>query len=233
MKAGILKRGIQPEDITVIPNAADMDIFDVPASAGLPIRKRLQMTSDQPLIVYTGTFGFANNVGYLVEIATAMRTIAPEVRFLLIGTGKEFEQVRARARVLNLLDQSVFIWEPKPKTEVAAILAAATLTTSIVRNVKEMWNNSANKFFDSLAAGRPIAINHGGWQADLLQATGAGLEIAHADADLAAAQLHDFLSDDQRIAAARAAAQHLAKTRYDRDLLASQWIALLEGLVNK
>jgi hypothetical protein len=42
-------------------------------------------------------------------------------------------------------------------------------------------DNSANKFFDSLAAGRSIAINYGGWQAELLSSTRAGVVLDPVD----------------------------------------------------
>jgi len=38
-----------------------------------------------------------------------------------------------------------------------------------------MWNNSANKFFDALAAGRAVLINYRGWQAELLKKRVRGL----------------------------------------------------------
>ena len=36
-------------------------------------------------------------------------------------------------------------------------------------DLKEMWANSANKFFDTLAAGKPPLINYGGWQKELIE----------------------------------------------------------------
>jgi hypothetical protein len=75
-----------------------------------------------------------------------------------------------------------------------------------------MWNNSANKFFDALAAERPIMINHEGWQADLIRETGAGLVVPPTDAVQAARMLHNFLSEPDRATRAGQAAFHLAKT---------------------
>ena len=58
-----------------------------------------------------------------------------------------------------------------------------------------MENNSANKFFDALAAGKPIMINYGGWQADLLRETQAGLVVPAGNPHTGAAQLNILLSD--------------------------------------
>ena len=40
--------------------------------------------------------------------------------------------------------------------------------SSFVIPIQELWANSANKFFDTLAAGRPILINYKGWQKDVI-----------------------------------------------------------------
>ncbi len=230
---GVMRRGIDEKHITVIPNCADIDLFDVPESTGAPIRERLGITADQALIVYTGTFGIMNNVGFLVDIAKHMQTIAPDVRFLMIGSGGEFEKVEAKAREIGVLGVNAFIWKPAPKTEIPAVMSAATVATSLFLPVREMWNNSANKFFDALAAGRPIAINYGGWQAELLRETGAGLQISDTDAESAARDLAAFVSDADRVARARIAARELARTRFDRDLMADQLEALLRRVTGK
>ena len=82
-----------------------------------------------------------------------------------------------------------------------------------------LWDNSANKFFDALAASRPIAINYGGWQADLIRETGAGLVLDPYDADKAGVQLAEAVRDDEWLGRARAAANRLAVERFSRDLL--------------
>ena len=233
MKAGVVERGIPDERVTVIPNSSDVDLFDVPPVVGQPLRESLGLAPDQPLVVYAGTFGFMNNVGFLVDIAQHMKTLLPECRFLLIGFGAEFDAVVEKARTLGLLDQIVFIRDSVPKTEMPAVLSAATITISTFIPVKEMWDNSANKFFDSLAAGKPIAINYGGWQADILKETNAGIQIHDTDAEQAARALADFLSASDKLAAAREAARALAYQRFSRETLAAEQEKLLRSIVAK
>lgn len=110
-----------------------------------------------------------------------------------------------------------------------SLLSAATISTSLVINLPELWNNSANKFFDSLAAGRPIMINHEGWQADLIREKGAGLVVPPNNATKSAVMLHDFLSNTEKIEKAGQAAFHLARTRFDRDDLAQNLLAVLQS----
>ena len=233
MAEGVIRRGIPAERVTVIPNSSDVELFDVPPERGDVIRERLGLSPEQPLIVYTGTFGLINGVDYLVELAAAMREIAPEVRFLLIGKGAEVPKVTQQARELGVLNHTLWIWEPVPKAQMPDVLAAATVATSVFVPLKPMWNNSANKFFDALAAGKPVAINYGGWQADLLRETGAGIVLPSEDVGQAALLLADFVHDTDRLQKASAAARKLAYTRFSRDILAAELETVLQGVVDQ
>ncbi|HOT90409.1 MAG TPA: glycosyltransferase family 4 protein [Anaerolineae bacterium] len=233
MAEGVMRRGIPASRVTVIPNSCDVAMFDVPQDRGKTIRQKLGLASEQPLIVYTGTFGLINGVGYLVRVAAVMRTIAPDVRFLLVGSGAELEKVTQQAHDLGVLGKNLWIWSSLPKIEIPDVLAAATIATSVFVPLKPMWNNSANKFFDALAARKPIAINYGGWQADLLQETGAGIVLPPDDIDQAARLLADFARDTAHLHKASLAARELAYTRFARDTLASQLEAVLRSVVDR
>ncbi len=233
MAEGVIRRGVSPDRVTVIPNSCDLDLFDVPSEQGQSIRDRLKLASEQPLVVYTGTFGLINGVEYLVDVAAAMRTLAPDAHFLLVGDGARRGIVTQKARSTGVLGNNLTIWDPVPKVKLPAVMAAATVATSVFLPLKPMWNNSANKFFDALAAGRPIAINYGGWQADLLRETGAGIVLPPDDPAEAAHQLASFVHDGARLRAAGEASRYLARTRFDRDTAARQLESILRSVVGE
>lgn len=230
---GVIQRGISADRISVIPNSCDLDVFDVPSERGRQIRAELKLTPSQPLVVYTGTFGLINGVDYLVQIADVMQKFAPTAHFLLVGDGAKKGQVIAKAEGAGILGRNLTIWNPLPKTKLVDVLAAATVATSLFIPLKPMWKNSANKFFDALAAGKPIAINYGGWQADLLHETGAGIVLPSDDPVESARQLAEFVQDSARLRSASEAARHLARTCFDRDRMASQLEAILCSVVQK
>ena len=119
------------------------------------------------------------------------------------------------------------------KRDMPKVLSASTVATSLFIDLPEMWNNSANKFFDALAAGRPILINYGGWQADLLKETGAGLIVPPQNPEEAAGLLHDFLQDSERVSRSGKAARKLAEEKFDRDNLARKLLTVLERAVQE
>ncbi len=218
MADGVAAHGYPREQIAEVPNGCDLDRFDVPAQAGAAFRAARPWLGDRPLVLYAGTFGLVNGVGWLVRLAAEVAALDADVAFLLLGSGRERDQVEALAGELGVLGSSVFVEGPVPKASVPAALSAATLASSVFTTTG-MVDNSANKFFDALAAGRSLLINHDGWQADLLHRTGAGLVLPREDLPAAARTLVARLRDETWLAGSRAAAGELARRRFSREAL--------------
>jgi len=222
MKEGILRAGVPAEKVSVISNGCDNDLFDVPAEIGRAFRARHAYLGDRPLVIYTGAFGLVNGLDYLVRLAQRVRALNENIAFLLVGAGKEKEALSRLAQDLGVLNRTLWILDPIPRREMPGVLSAATLATSTVTPNPVLWHNSANKVFDALAARRPVAINHGGWQADLLQESGAGIVLPPEDIEKAAEMLLDFLHSESRLERARQAAHRLAQEQFDRHRLVRQ-----------
>jgi glycosyltransferase involved in cell wall biosynthesis len=220
MKKGIARASIDENKIHVIPNAADVALFDVPESEGVSFRNQHAWLGHRALVVYVGTLGKANGVGYLVKLASVAKARDPEIRFLIVGDGKERAEIEALAKGLGVLGENLFMMASIPKKDVPRVLAAATMAASTFIDVPALWDNSANKVFDALAAGRPVAINYQGWQADFLRESGAGIVLKVDDIDASAKMLTDALHDPTWLASAGRAAKTLAVERFSRDRLA-------------
>jgi glycosyltransferase involved in cell wall biosynthesis len=228
MADGVNETGYPMDKISIIPNGADLDLFRSDRDAGGAFLAKYPNLTGGPLVVYAGTLGIINGVGYIVDIAAQMRRIDPAVRFLIVGDGKDSVFIKQKATDLGVLGHNLWMLPPVAKSEMPALLSAATVATSLFIDLPEMWNNSANKFFDALAAGKPIMINYQGWQARLLAESGAGIVVPPASPDKAAKMLFDLLCDERRMKDAQTAARQLAETHFNRDVLAAQVLSLLE-----
>ena len=206
----VLKERVPSNKISVVTNLSDRKNFKVSDQKGINFRKNYPGISNHPLIVYTGVFGRVNGVIYLVEIAKEIQKINPNVRFLLTGDGFEKEKIQKQSIKYNLLNKILFMEKYLPKNEMPDILSAATITTSFFIDLPEMGHNSANKFFDGLAAGKPIMINYGGWQADLLKESGAGFIIPQNNSSQAAKILNDVLTNDETLNQMKKASRQLS-----------------------
>ncbi|MHB8901250.1 MAG: glycosyltransferase family 4 protein [Thermoguttaceae bacterium] len=227
MKEGVVSTGYPAECVSVIPNSCDLALFGVPQETGERFREQYEWLGDRPLVVYTGALGLVNGVDYLARLASAVARVDTEVRFLVIGEGRQREQVRRVAQELKVLDRNFFMLDSVPKKAMPAILSAADMATSTVIDRPPLWANSANKVFDALAAGRPIAINHEGWLADMIRQSGCGLVLPVDDVRAAASELVATLSDRFRLEQAGEAARLVARQRFDREMLARKLEAVI------
>jgi len=194
-----LKGKISKNKLSVITNLCDTKSFYTSPKKGLEFRKKIFVDRNSPLIIYTGSFGRINGVSYLVDIAKEMKEINKNIKFLLIGDGYEKIKIINKAKKYGLLDNTLFVKEYFPKNEMPSLLSAATITTSFFIDIPEMENNSANKFFDGLAAGKPIMINYQGWQADLLKKSNAGFIIPNNDSSEAAKIINAKIKNTKKL----------------------------------
>ncbi|HVV30693.1 MAG TPA: glycosyltransferase family 4 protein [Mycobacteriales bacterium] len=229
MAEGVIARGTPEQKVVVAPNACDTHMFTVPPAVGLRYRRGHPQLGTGPLIAYCGTLGEINGVSYLVRLAAIMRRIHPDAVFGIYGTGKDEPEVRALARRLGVLDANLFMMGAVPKREIVEVLSAAAVAVSLFRPIPEMEMNSANKFFDALAAGRPVAINYGGWQAELIRQTGCGVVLHPGDIETAAEELNSFLQSNTLQERAREAARRLATGPFARSRITETVLDTITG----
>lgn len=228
MKSGIVGKGIASEKVTVIPNASDNDLFEVEAVKGQEFRNQLHWLGDRKLVLYCGTLGKVNDVSYIAKLAAEIRKEDDSIRFLIVGSGNDEDRVRETAISLGVYEKNFFMMPPVPKSEVPAILSAADFSMSTVAPIPELYANSANKVFDTFASGTPLAINHKGWLADLLEEHQAGVVLDPDDVRAAADLFLKVLKDPERLNLFEKNSKGLAKNHFDRQRLAEQLIEVLE-----
>lgn len=225
-------KGYPKEHVTIIPNGSDLELFDVDETARNEIRQAHAWLGDNPLVLYSGALGLINGVDYLAEIAAVCLERAPDIRFALIGLGKEEELIRQRAKDLGVMDKNLFFLGAMPKKDMPAWHAAADLTTALIQGPECLWKHAVqNKFFDSLAASRPIACNFRGWQSIIADQADAGIIIDYRNPSSAADHFIRVLHDRDWLKRAGANARKLGEERFDRNLLANQLEAVLKDAV--
>ena len=177
MKEGVVRTGYSANKVAVIPNSSDIGMFRVDPNLGYEFRAKRERLGDKPLLIYTGTFGMINGVGYMADLAAKLASLNSDICILLIGEGAEFSKVKKQAAELGVLNKNLFIEKSLPKREIPAAFSAATIASALFIDIPEMRSNSANKFFDALASSKPVLINYGGWMHNLVAAHECGLPV--------------------------------------------------------
>lgn len=231
MKAGIVAQGWPADRISVIPNGSDLELrAESTDGTRERIRAELGLSADDILVLYPGTLGQVNDVCFLVELAAALRS-RTRFRFLIVGDGREVEKVKALALEKGVLDSNLFMWNRVPKNEMAGILSAGDVIVSTVLPIAELEANCANKVFDGFAAGRCVAINHGGWLDELLRKSRAGIRLSR-NVEEAARELEALADKPGWIADAGLQGRALAEGVFSRESLAAQMEQVLSEVVH-
>lgn len=231
MKEGVVRTGYPSSSVAVIPNGSDIEEFRPNWKAGTKFRQANSWLGNRPLLLYAGTFGNVNGAGYMVGLAKALLARGSDVRILMVGEGKEWSMVIEDAKNQGVYEKNLFFRKVIPKREMPNLLSAATMASNLVVDIPEARANSANKFFDALAANKPIFLNHGGWMHELVESHDCGLACWRRPIDEVAALVDLRLHDDQWLRAAGERAGALAHSGFDRDKLAQQLQDVLEAAV--
>lgn len=225
MKEQIIANGIAPERITVVENGTDVALFR-------PRNWFDYGKHDEPVrLIYTGALGRANAVEQLLDAAERLQTLEKPWRLDIYGDGAErgaLEQRLAERPIPN-----VTLHRPVPKQDIPAILAQADIGVVCFAPYAVLEANSANKFFDYLAAGLPVVLNYQGWQAEVLRQTQSGLSSVQGDQDGFVQSLSELISaSDLRVAMGNNA-RALAELHYDRKSLGQHVLGLLEAATRR
>lgn len=212
----------------LIPNSCDISIFSsIDRVEAKSFLLELGLPESRKVVLYAGTFGRINGVNYLVNLASQMALVDSTICFLLVGDGLEFSQVVEEAARLDVLNKNVFICPGLPKLDVAKLFVASDMVASVFVDLPEMRANSANKFFDGLASGKPLLINYGGWHHELINDYGCGLGLHNLTFESAADAILGMFHDAARYNTACNASLKIAHELFDRDKLAKNFEAIL------
>lgn len=166
MKEGIAATGYPADRITMIPNAADLDLFR--PDGGLPEDR---WVGDRACcrFVFSGAHGPANGLDALIDAAVELkRRNETGIQFVCVGDGRLKPDHIERTRRLGL--ESILLWhDPVPKADFARLLPTFDVGLMLLKNVPSFYRGtSPNKFFDYIACGLPVLNNYPGWLAGMI-----------------------------------------------------------------
>jgi glycosyltransferase involved in cell wall biosynthesis len=220
---GIKKRSQKDKPVAMIPNGSDLYLFEEALS---PLRP--EGCSEKDFVaVFTGTHGVANGLESVLATAEALKHRGRhDIKLVLIGDGKS-KAVLVRQAADKGLTNCVFMGLV-PKTELVRYLVGANLGLMILANVPAFYyGTSPNKFFDYIAAGLPVLCNYPGWLAEMIREYDAGTAVPPDDTEAFADAL-EYLADHPAEVAVKAAnARGLAKTKFDRNILAKTFVGFV------
>ena len=226
---GIRRRSRPSTAVHVIPNGCDNDLF---GAGTAPAWRPQQVASTDLLAIFPGAHGIANGLDAVLDAAKVLlRRDRREIKILLVGDGMMKPHLMQRAKE-EAISNVVFL-DPVSKTKLAGLMQAADIGLMTLKNVPEFYRGtSPNKFFDFIAAGKPVVNNYPGWLAELISTHRCGLVAPPDDPEAFAGALEYGSSHREELLVMGRAAQRLAREEFDRDLLANRFCNLIESLAS-
>ena len=108
LKNDIIARGIAAEKITVIPNAVDIEKFDVIEQKHSSLLQRFGL-QDCTVLGFLGSFYAYEGLDLLLEAMAKLKALQPNLRLLLVGGGPQEQALKAQAKRLGLEQQVIFV----------------------------------------------------------------------------------------------------------------------------
>lgn len=227
--AGIQRRGVGPENVHLIPNGCDLDLFG--DLAVTPWRPEGVSNTDL-MAVFAGAHGLANGLDAVLDAASVLKSRGRnDIKIVLIGEGglKPALMSRARSEGLN----NCIFHPPVPKLKIAGLMRATDVGLMILADVPAFYfGTSPNKFFDYIASGVPVLNNYPGWVAELLKTHRCGISVPPRNAP-AFAEALERIADNrtERLELGRNGLK-LATREFDRRILADRFVDVLETVAS-
>src|SRR5690554_2893100 len=228
MQKSIVSRYPQFKDKTdiVIENIAEINRFQS-NSETINLEKMIGF-KPRFSVLYAGTFGKVNGIHKVIDLAKKTLLMDNQLVYILIGSGAEKENIIDLARKNEVLNKNVFIMEPISKGELPLWYNAVSMGSSFVIDIPELWANSANKFFDTLAAAKPILINHEGWQAETIRSKNVGYVLPFEITEEVAADFVNYTMNNSKLNEQAKNALLLAKEKYSLEVATENYLKVFE-----
>jgi glycosyltransferase involved in cell wall biosynthesis len=221
-----IKARIPGIDTTVITNFADCSFFYPVDKQPLPHITGLPQNSFT--ICYTGAFGKANHLQYILDCAHACQAQHLwQVQFILMGQGAEKPLIEQLVQSREL--KNVHILPHAGKEEVRLVLNASDAAFVSFLDIPVLSTGCPNKYFDALAAGKLVIINMKGWIREEIENHQCGFYTDPKEAHAFPAQLTPFLANKLLLTTFQANARQLAEKAYSTN----RQLNLFKELIHK
>ncbi len=222
IKEGIARLGVPSDRIELVPNGCDLEIF---SELKVERWRPAEVAPDDLMAIFSGTHGLANGLDAVLDAAKVLKARRrTDIKLVLVGDGKLKRTLKERAQNEKLT--AVVFLDAVPKAQLAGLLASADVGMQILANVPAFYyGTSPNKFFDYLAASKPVLTNYPGWVADLITEADCGFAVNPENASAFADALEAAAADRNKLRLMGENAGKLARSHFNRNSLAKDWVA--------
>jgi glycosyltransferase involved in cell wall biosynthesis len=220
--AEAIHKKVPDAKVHIFPNMADCEFFK-PEIKEAKLEENFNVKG-KLVVSYFGAMGFANGLENVLACAMECQKAKLPVHFFLAGDGAERENLISRAQVLQLRNLTFHSFQNR--NGIHDLMKVTDIVFVSYRQARILETGSPNKFFDGLAAGKPIIINFGGWLRNEIEEGPCGFFVDPEDPSSIVQRLSQLLSQGQLLLYGQRARQ-LAEKKFSREKLTEQWTKIV------
>ncbi len=211
IEKGIINK-FEKANISMIPNMADIDFFQK-NSPEISVKKEL-------VIGYFGTFGIANNLEYILDVAMECQKAKLPITYQLIGDGVRKKHIELKAIQMNL--HNVDFLPHQNRSDIRDLLQQIDASFTCFLNIPILETNSPNKFFDGLASGKLNIVNTQGWLKELVEEKKCGFYTDPAKPENFPLLIEPFIRDKNLLKSYQKNSLQLGMTSFSKEKLVDE-----------
>ena len=231
LRNDILGRGILPKKVTVIPNAVNIENFNIGEEADLQLAEDLGL-NNKILLGFIGSFYAYEGLNILLQALPKMLAQNQDIRILLVGGGPQESKLKTLAIQLGIENKVVFTGRvPHDQVQryynLIDILVYPRLKMRLTDLVTPL------KPLEAMAQGKLLMASDVGGHLEIIQDEKTGVIFKSDNPDALVTEALDLLSRHDRWPALRAAARNYVETERNWPVSVARYKDVYGSLVNK
>ena len=231
LRHDIVGRGIAQTKVTVIPNAVDVEGFQLSGAADPVLRRQLGLEG-ATVLGFVGSFYAYEGLDLLLDAFPALLEKRPELRLLLVGGGPQDANLKAQAQRLGVADKLIFTGRV-PHSEVSRYYDQIDLLVYPRHSMRLTELVTPLKPLEAMAQGRLFVASDVGGHRELIRDGETGTLFKAGSADALAEAVLDMLDHRERWPAMRAAGRHFVEDVRNWKNSVANYAAVYRRLANK
>jgi glycosyltransferase involved in cell wall biosynthesis len=224
-KVHIMGRGINPKRISVVKNGADLERFS-------PLPKQNAFREQHGLngkfvASYIGTHGMAHGLNTIFRAAELLKDQS-RIVFLLVGDGAERKSLLKQKETRKL--DNVVMLPQQERSKMPEIIAASDVNLVLLKKTNLFKTVIPSKIFEAMAMERPIVLGVEGESKSIVEEGECGLCIEPENADELVDMLLKLCGSSEMTAGLGKNGRRFVEKYFNRDVLASDYLALIQNL---
>ena len=220
-----------PKKVTVIPNAVNIENFNVGEGADLQLAENLGL-NNKILLGFIGSFYAYEGLNILLQALPKMLAQNQDIRILLVGGGPQENKLKTLAIQLGIENKVVFTGRvPHDQVQryynLIDILVYPRLKMRLTDLVTPL------KPLEAMAQGKLLMASDVGGHLELIQDKRTGIIFKSDNPDSLVTEVLDLLSRHDRWPALRAAARNYVETERNWQVSVARYKDVYGSLVNK